>query len=302
MDFQNLQTFCTVISEGSMTVAASKLSITQPAVSQQIRQLEKDLGVKLLFRNFRKIKPTVQGQIFYETANRVLNIIQQTKNSIQAVSLDLSPEEINVSTVNSFGLHLISPVIGNFLKLNNKMRLSLLYGTGEAVISRMQKDELDAVIMPDLKKEYGRDFPHFRKVFLFKDTLYFVGSGKDQNLPKSMKFKDIVKYRLIQVENHYFAFQNHFQHFARKNKISIEPSFQCDNIGTVKRVVESGLGCCFLPAHSVYKQLKFGRLKIIEIEDFEYSVNINFYYRPNKKKEKIIQVLLLLIQKQCQLL
>ena len=300
MDFQNLQTFCTVISEGSMTAAASKLSITQPAVSQQIRQLERAFGVKLLSRNARKIKPTVQGQIFYETSNKILNLIQQTRNSLQALSLNLSGEKINVSTVNSIGLHLISPIIGNFLKLNSKMRLSLLYGTGEAVIHRMQKDELDVVIMPDLRQEYGRDFPQFKKILLFKDPLYFVGSGKDQSLPKSLFFKDIVKYRLIQVENHYFAFQNLFQKKTRECDISIEPSFQCDNVGTVKRAIESGLGCGFLPVHSIHKQLRLGRLKIIEIEDFNYSVNVNFYYKTNEKTEKIIEILRLLIQQQIQ--
>ena len=170
-----------------MTAAAAKLSITQPAVSQQIRQLEKDLGVKLLSRNSRKVKTTVQGQIFYENSNRILNIIQQTRNSIQAISLNLSGEKIHVSTINSIGLHLVSPVIGSFLKLNNKLRLSLLYGTGEAVIHRMQKDELDVVIMPDLRQEYGRDFPQFKKSLLFKDPIYFVGFRK-----RSKPFKDLV--------------------------------------------------------------------------------------------------------------
>ena len=300
MDFQNLQTFCTVISEGSMTAAASKLSITQPAVSQQIRQLEKDLGVKLLSRNARKVKPTVQGQIFYETSNKILSLIQQVRNSIQAISLSLSAEKINVSTVNSIGLHLVSPVIGSLLKLNSKMRLSLLYGTGEAVIHRMQKGELDVVIMPDLRQEYGRDFPQFKKVLLFKDPLYFVGSGKDQTLPKIMSFKDIEKFRLIQVENHYLAFQNLFQTKVRECNLSIEPSFQCDNVGTVKRAIESGLGCGFLPAHSIHKQIRLGRLKIIELEDFSYSFNVNFYNKPNEKKEKIIDILRLLIQQQSQ--
>ena len=234
-----------------MTAAADKLSITQPAVSQQIRQLEKDFGVKLLSRNARKVKPTVQGQIFYETANKILNLVQKTRNSIQAISLNLSGEQIAVFTVNSIGLHLVSPIIGNFLKLNNKMRLSLLYGTGEAVIRRMQREEADLVIMPDLRREYGRDFPLFKKNLLFKDSLYFVGSGKDQSLPKSMDFKDIGKLRLIQVESHYLAFQNLFQQKAREQGLRLEPSFQCDNVGTVKRVIESGLGCGFFarPQH-----------------------------------------------------
>lgn len=298
MDLQHFQTFCTVISEGNMTRAATKLSITQPTVSQQIRQIEKHLNVKLLTRNARKIKLTVQGQLFYETANKILNIFQQTKTSLQALSLNLSNENIYISTINSIGLHLISPVIDDFLKLNSKICLSLLYGSGETVIQRMQKNLVDLVIMPDLRQEYGKDFIEYEKQLIFKDPLYFVGSGKNKNLPKSISFKDIASYQLIQFEHHYFAFQNHIQKQAREHGISLKPSFQCDNAGTIKRAIESGLGCGFLPAHCIHKQLRFGRLKIINIENFNYSVDINFYTKPATKKTKIIDILKLLIHRQ----
>ena len=61
MNLQQLTTFCTVLSEGSMTAAADKLFLTQPAVSQQIRNLEEELGVNLLERGVRKVKATLQG-------------------------------------------------------------------------------------------------------------------------------------------------------------------------------------------------------------------------------------------------
>ena len=302
MDFQYLQTFCAVVSEGSMTMAASKLKITQPAVSQQIRYLEKEFGAKLLIRDARKVQPTIQGQLLYETSNKVLNQIGNVKHSIKAISLNLSGEGIQLSTINSIGMHLVSPVIGSFLKLNRDMKLSLSYGTGEDVIQRMQKQQVDLVIMPDLRKEYGREFPIFKKKLLIKDELYFVGSGKGQNLPKSISFEEISQFRLIQVENHFPSFQNMFQARLKKLKSSAEISFKSDNVGTVKRVIESGLGCGFLPSHSIHKQLRMGRLKVIDIEGFNYPINLNFYSRIyNNSKDKMIEVLSLLISQQAQM-
>ena len=302
MDFQHLQTFCSVVSEGSMTLAASRLKITQPAVSQQVRYLEKEFGVKLLVRDSRKIQPTIQGQLLYQTANKVLNQIGNVKHSIKAISLNLSGENMNLSTINSIGLFLVSPVISSFLKLSQDMKLSLFYGIGEVVIQRMKKKEVDLVIMPDLRQEYGRDFPLYKKTFLLKDSLYFVGSGKDQNLPKSIFFKDLSKFRLIQVENHFPNFENSFQNKIKDLKKPIDISFRSDNVGTVKRVIESGLGCGFLPGHSIHKQLRLGRLKVINIEDFNYSVNLNFYSRIyGNKKDKMMEALSLIIQQQAQL-
>lgn len=298
MDSQNLQTFCTVVSEGSMTAAASKLSITQPAVSQQIRQLEKHFGTKLLVRNSRKVRPTIQGQILYENSNKVLNIIQQTKHSIQSISLDLPEEKLVVSTLNSLGLYLFSPIINHFLKPNKSLQLELLYSQGEDIIKKMQKNEIDVVVIPDLKKEYGKDFSQYKKIHLFKDVMHFVGSGRDMSLPKSLKIKDLKNFRLVQMNDYTSAFNNLLLQKLKENRLTLEPSFECNNVGTVKRVIESSLGCGFLPAHSVQKQLRLGRLVSIPIDDFNYSVDINLYYRGDNTNERLIKILTSLIQQQ----
>ena len=80
-----LTTFVTVISEGSMTAAADKLFLTQPAVSQQIRNLEEDLGVELLTRGVRQIKPTPQGEVLFEHAKKILQLVQQAEIAIKSL-------------------------------------------------------------------------------------------------------------------------------------------------------------------------------------------------------------------------
>lgn len=301
MDLQNLSTFCTVISEGSMTAAASKLSITQPAVSQQIRQLEKEFGVKLLHRSPRKVVTTVQGQMLYNSSNQILNLVQETKTAIEAISLGLSGIKLRASTLNSIGLYLVSPVIGNFLKLHNEMKLSLSYGAFESIIRKMQHDEVDVVILPDLKKEYGREFPQYKKVHLFNDPILLVCSGRDVNSPKIVRIEELTKRRIMLMKNHYPTFHNSLIKKTKEKNITIEPSLESDNVGTLKRAVESGLGWGFLPAHSVRKQIKLGRLSVIKVEDFDYSVDVNLYYTGEEEKEKIIDILKIAIQKQAQL-
>ena len=79
LNLYQLTTFVTVISEGSMTAAADKLFLTQPAVSQQIRNLEEELGVELLVRGVRQIKATPQGEILYEHSRKILHHVQQER-------------------------------------------------------------------------------------------------------------------------------------------------------------------------------------------------------------------------------
>jgi DNA-binding transcriptional LysR family regulator len=173
MNLQQLTTFCAVLSEGSMTAAADKLFLTQPAVSQQIRNLEEELGVELLVRGVRQVKSTIQGQMLYDYAKRILFLTQQAEVSIRAMSQEISGD-LRIGTLNSIGLYMISPIIGMFLKHNSRLKIKLVYGTGEKIISEMRNKNINIAILPDLKKEYGIEFEHFEKRFLFKDEMWLV--------------------------------------------------------------------------------------------------------------------------------
>src|SRR3954470_6098629 len=142
MNLQQLTTFCTVISEGSMTAAAEKLFLTQPAVSQQIRNLEEELAVELLVRGVRNVKPTMQGQLLYDYAKKILYLTQQAQVAIQTMSQEISGE-FRLATHNSLGLYMVSPILGLFLKHNNRMTVKLKYGVAENIIADLARGEVD---------------------------------------------------------------------------------------------------------------------------------------------------------------
>src|SRR2546423_13921784 len=70
MDTRQLSAFCEVVDRKSFSQAAERLGVTQPAVSLQIRSLEKRLGTKLLDRSGRRVEPTEAGQRPYPAAHR----------------------------------------------------------------------------------------------------------------------------------------------------------------------------------------------------------------------------------------
>jgi DNA-binding transcriptional LysR family regulator len=85
LNLSQLQTFVTVAAEGSMTAAADKLFLTQPAVSQQMKNMEDDLGVELIVRGSKQIKMTAQGEILYEHAKKILSLAQSAEVSIKSI-------------------------------------------------------------------------------------------------------------------------------------------------------------------------------------------------------------------------
>ncbi len=280
-----------------MTAAADKLFLTQPAVSQQIRNLEEELGVDLLVRGVRQVKPTLQGQLLYDYARRILHLTQQAEVAIHTMSQELTGN-LRVGTLNSIGLHMVSPIIGLFLKHNSQLKIKLSYGTGEKIINEMRSNQIDLVILPDLKTEYGIEFPDFDKKFLFRDEIWLVGAGKDTSVPTNIEFKQYASRPIVSFNEKYPGFGSLLERKINETKLDVQPVFETDNVGTLKRVVESGLGWGFLPSHSIRKQVRTGRLSVVQVEDFKYAVNVNLYARKDRQNEQIVDTFYRALQHQ----
>jgi DNA-binding transcriptional LysR family regulator len=83
VELRYLLYFATVAEQRSFTRAAGKLRIAQPAISQQIRTLEEELGVKLLLRTKRSVRLTAAGQVFLREAKDILNRVEQSRAHVR---------------------------------------------------------------------------------------------------------------------------------------------------------------------------------------------------------------------------
>ncbi len=289
MNFQQLNTFCAILNEGSMTAAAQKLFLTQPAVSQQIRALEEDIGVDLFVRGSRHMKPTLQGQILYDYAQKIIKIADQARVTIQTVGVEVRGR-IRIGTINSIGLHLIGSVFHIFMKNNSDVRVQLHYKQGFEIIRQLEEGNLDIAVIPDAEKEYGKSIQNQNKEFISRDEICLVVSGMNNKAPLEIQLKDLTQMPLIFLIDQYKGFENIFLKELKRKGISCSPVFESSNVGTLKRVIESGMGWGFLPRHSIKKQLREGRLKHVRIVDFEYFVDLCTYWPRQGVTSKAIDV------------
>lgn len=273
-----LTTFVTVISEGSMTAAADKLFLTQPAVSQQIRNLEEDLGVELLVRGVRQIKPSPQGEILYEHAKKILNLVQQAEVAIKSVGANLKGH-VRIGTLNSIGLQVMSPIVGRLMRHNPELMIKVQYDRGEELIRLFKKNQLDVLILPEIASEFATEVDAGEERFVFKEEMWLVASGKDSNIPQQISLKEIDKLPLVQFTDEFPGFNKTFlDKLDNLGKVP-NPVFESSNVGTLKRVIETGLGWGFLPAHSVKKQVRSGRLVRTHVKDLHYEIDLMYYTR-----------------------
>lgn len=289
MNMYQLQSFVTVISEGSMTGAADKLFLTQPAISQQIRNLEEDLGVELLVRGVRQIKPTLQGEVLFDYAKRILQLAQQGQVAVKAMGAQLKGQ-LRVGALNSVGVQLISPIVGRLLKYNPKLNIRIDYSKGDELIREFKKGNLDVVILPDAGAQFHDDLQEADRRFLFKEEMWLVGSGKETDMPKQIALNEYNKYPVIHFTGEYPHFNETLEKALKADQANVEPTFISTNVGTLKRVIESGLGWGFLPSLSIKKQVRMGRLNHIHVKEFNYETEFYYYCRKTGEAKALADV------------
>ena len=297
MNLYQLQSFVTVISEGSMTGAAEKLFLTQPAISQQIRNLEEDLGVDLLVRGVRQIKPTLQGEVLFDYAKRILQLSQQAEVAVKAMGAELKGQ-IRLGTLDSIGVQLISPIVSRLLKYNPELNIKVDYSRGEDLIQKFKSGELDVLVLPEVESQYRTQLGDVEKKFLFKEEMWLVGTGKDIDIPKQIKLHEYMRYPVILFTGEYPDFNQKLNSALTENKVVLEPTFESTNVGTLKRVIESGLGWGFLPSLSIKKQVRMGRLIHVDVKDLDYQTEFYFYSRKAAALRSITEVIFQALQQQ----
>ncbi len=284
-----LTTFVTVISEGSMTAAADKLFLTQPAVSQQIRNLEEDLGVELLVRGVRQIKPTPQGEILFEYARKILQLTQQAEIAIKSIGAELKGQ-LRIGTLNSIGLQLMSPIVGRLMRHNPELMLRIDYAKGEELIRQFKKGQLDVIIIPEVETEFKAALDDCEKKFLLKEEMWLVGATKEGDLPKQITLKELGDFPLVNFTDEFPGFSELLSQKIAQLGLKISLIFESANVGTLKRVIETGLGWGFLPAHSIKKQVRSGRLSRVHIKDLHYEIDLIYYYKKNTESKALAEL------------
>lgn len=286
LNLSQLQTFVTVAAEGSMTAAADKLFLTQPAVSQQMKNLEDELGVELIVRGSKQIKMTAQGEILYEHAKKLLSQAQLAEVSIKSVGAQLKGE-LRIGTLNSIGLHLMSPVVSRLLKFNPDFKIKVVYAKGEDLIQGYKKGELDVLVLPEVETNYKSNLSDSKSQILFKEEMWLVGSGKDEFYPSQISMDELKKIPYVHFSEEYPDFDKKLSDKVGK----IQSVFESANVGTLKRMIEYGLGIGFLPAHSIRKQVRGGRLNRVRISDFDYKMNFHYYYKSSGSHSETASIL-----------
>nr|WP_269320636.1 LysR family transcriptional regulator [Bacillus sp. UNC41MFS5] len=110
---RHLKYFITIVEEGKISQAAKRLNMAQPPLSQQLKQLENELGVTLFERNTRKLIITEEGMLFYKRAKEILELLTGTVEEVKEFS-EGTKGTLSIGTIASLGAQLLPERIRDF--------------------------------------------------------------------------------------------------------------------------------------------------------------------------------------------
>lgn len=146
MDFRTLRYFVTVAQELNFSHAAEKLHMSQPPLSTQIRELEKDLGVQLFIRGRRRLSLTEAGQLYYRRAIQILDLADRTRSELSGYGKELSGK-LSIGMVEGRAPFLTADWITGFREEYPLVTFALHNGSTDDVLEQLRHGIVDLAVI-----------------------------------------------------------------------------------------------------------------------------------------------------------
>src|SRR5437868_12798583 len=163
MDTRQLAAFCAVVERRSFSQAAEQLGGTQPAVSLQIRALEKRLGLQLVDRSGRRVEPTEAGRRLYRSAQRLLALEEQLLAELGEETEGELAGRLEIGASTGPGGTVMPVVLAEFQQRHPEVRVALSVSDTQHVIEQVARRELELGVVGAQRRHRGVVFePFFR--------------------------------------------------------------------------------------------------------------------------------------------
>ncbi len=244
MDWDKLRVFFNVADSGSFTHAASRLGITQSAVSRQINGLEDRVGSPLFQRHVRGLVLTEQGELLYRTVRDIFAYLDTVQAQIKEKKKVIQGT-LRISSTMGFGASWLSPRLDKFLKKNADTLISIKLSDDP---KDLKVQDSDVVITPSVTQEEGLIYKPLirRPLYIYASRSYLMEYG----VP--LKPEDLDHHRLIAFPDKAlipYDDLNWILSCGTLPGIKREAFLSINNLGAIARAVEDGTGVACLPTY-----------------------------------------------------
>jgi DNA-binding transcriptional LysR family regulator len=276
MQIENFKIFADLVETKSFSKAAKLNGITQSAVSQQARSMERNFKTLMIDRSQKQFNLTREGQRIYDAAKEILHVYEKLQSELQEMKKVISGT-IRISTIYSIGLHELPPYIKKFLHDYPSVNVRIEYRRSNLVYEDILHNSVDFGLVAFPQKLRQIDMIPFRndRLVLITHPNHALAKTTDVDL------KTLAGQRFIGFDPD-IPTRKAVDQIFRDHKLEITPVMEFDNIETVKRAVEIDHGIAIVPGATVVQEVRQGTLVSIPFKGKEFTRPLAILHRKGR--------------------
>ena len=274
MTIRHLKIFTTVADEGSMSLAAKKLHITQPSVSQAVSELEKYYGIRLFERLSQKIYLTKEGELMLSFSRHILDSFEQMEGALGNAA---NRSNLTIGCSVSVGTCLINDIIDRAEQKMPDCEINVVVANSSDIEQAVLTNEVDLGIVEGIVKS-----KELMITPVCEDELVLV-CGKTHALAqrKKVTFDQLKEQNYISRESGSTE-RNQFEKIFEDHGLQLKKTFCSTNTEAIKNAVIKGRGIAVFSKRMVEKECAEGKIVILPLEGIRVTRNIQMMIHKNK--------------------
>ena len=284
MDTRQLAAFCAVVERRSFSQAAERLGVTQPAVSLQMRTLEKRLGTQLLDRSGRRVEPTEAGWRLYRGAQRILALESQLVADVAATGEGDLAGDLLLGASTGPAAVAVPVALAEFQRQNPHVRVFLTVSDTHSIVERVAARELEFGIVGAARRHRGVRFEPF-----FADQVILVCPADHPFANRTVTLEELRGERLILMQEG-AGVRQIVEDALRRQGVRLRDLDVRLELGlqeSVRRAVEAGYGVTFISRTAVEADLTAGRLAEARVEGLDATREISLASATGRARTRV---------------
>lgn len=271
MDYNLYKIFLYLYEERSISKTASKLYVSQPAISYSLKELENSLGYTLFNRNSKGIEPTLEAKELYNYISTAFNILTDAEEHVKNLN-NLNVGHIKIGVSSHIGILYLTKYIDKFRKIYPNIRFSIISKPIPEMVEMLETRKLDMIIgEPPFNSE-----KKIAKVNLKEMNNCFAYNKRILSDIHIKKETDLLKYPLI-LPNSNSIYRNKLDSFMESKNIRLNPYIEVSTTEVALDIIRKGMGIGYFIIDSINLQYDKDDYEIIVFNDLP-TVDISLIY------------------------
>lgn len=263
VNFELYKVFYFAAKTMNFSKAAEKLYVSQSAVSQSIKLLEKRLNIKLFFRHTKNMKLTAEGETLFKHIEQAFNFIKSGERALFEIG-NLIQGEIRIGASDTICKYFLLPYFKKFHEEYPNIKIHITNRPSPVCVDLLKSGSIDIAVV-NLSDKYKYENLEVTPVKTIHDV-FIAGENFSYLKNKPIKLKELEKYPILSLEKNSTT-RTYFDQLIKNNDVKLSPEFELDSIDLLVEMTKIGLGISFVMEDAIKEELKKGTIFTLDIKE-----------------------------------